>query len=62
MQLMTTSEVARLTNVAESTVRSWERTGRLIPAQRTGSGLRLYDRQIVEQVARRRKASRPTAA
>jgi len=52
---MTTSEVARFANVAESTVRWWERVGKL-KAQRTGSGMRLFAKVDVEALTQRRNS------
>ena len=50
-----TSEVARVLGVTPETVRHWERVGRL-PAQKTSTGVRLFDRRDVERFARAREA------
>jgi DNA-binding transcriptional MerR regulator len=49
------SEAARIIGVAPHTLRSWEKTGRLVPARI--AGVRIYDRAEVERVAAERKAS-----
>jgi excisionase family DNA binding protein len=45
-----TSEAARILRVSAETVRLWERSGRL-PAQKTGRGVRLFDRRDVLRLA-----------
>jgi DNA-binding transcriptional MerR regulator len=50
-----TSEVARLFGVAPETVRLWERQGHL-PARKTESGVRLFDRRDVTRLLEERRA------
>jgi excisionase family DNA binding protein len=45
-----TSEAARILHVSADTVRLFERSG-LLPATKTNSGLRLFDRKDVERLA-----------
>jgi hypothetical protein len=47
---MTTGAVARCLRKSEQTVRRWERDGRL-RAERTETGLRLFDPRLVAQLA-----------
>jgi excisionase family DNA binding protein len=51
--LLTTADAARILGVVPATVRQLERNGRLA-AQRTSSGVRLFQRSDVEQLARER--------
>jgi excisionase family DNA binding protein len=51
--LITTSRAAKILQTSEGTVRALERRGEL-PAERTSSGLRLFDRAVVERIARER--------
>lgn len=53
--LLTVGDAAKVAGVAAETIRLWERLGKL-PAMRTASGLRLFNRADVEQFARRRAA------
>jgi excisionase family DNA binding protein len=46
----TTAEAARVLRIGEATVRKWANLGRL-PVQRTASGVRLFDRAQLEQLA-----------
>jgi DNA-binding transcriptional MerR regulator len=55
--LLTVSAAARLAEVAENTIRSWERRGWL-PVTRTTSGLRLFTRDDVLRIAERQRAAR----
>jgi DNA-binding transcriptional MerR regulator len=57
--LLTTQDVARAADgeVCASTVRQWERTGKL-PAIRTASGMRLFRRADVERVLADRRRAR----
>lgn len=55
---LTTGAVARELGVAEATVRLMERRGEL-SATRTSSGIRLFDRAVVERVAYERGARAP---
>lgn len=55
-QLLTTSAVARILNIAPDTVRLWERQGKLV-AVRTTSGMRLFERVEVDRAARLRNKS-----
>lgn len=50
---LTISHAARVIGVSEATVRLMERRGEL-PATRTSTGIRLFDRNVVERVARER--------
>lgn len=56
--LLTTSDAARLLNLAADTIRHLERSGRL-PAVKTHSGMRLFNREDVlrlrEERAKRRR-------
>ena len=55
-EYMTPSQVAHLLKVDANTVRSWERTGRLIPALRIGNmRMRLYKRIDVENLITKNK-------
>jgi DNA-binding transcriptional MerR regulator len=54
--LLTTSGVARRLSVAEVTVRSWVRLGRLRALATTQSGIRLFDPVEVERLAAKRAA------
>lgn len=56
-----TTEAARICEVAPETIRQWERLGKL-PALKTERGVRLFDRQDVERLARDRANKTPTAA
>ena len=64
-QELLTADVARLAVVTPATVRNWANAGSL-PARRTISGVRLFDRRDVERfIAAREKArlaARPSAA
>ena len=51
-----TTEAARILEVSPETVRHWERVG-ILPAIKTGRGVRLFDRRDVERVARERQAT-----
>jgi excisionase family DNA binding protein len=53
---ISTTEAAHILLVSAETVRQWADTGRL-PATRTGSGMRLFDRADVERLARERRAT-----
>ena len=55
-ELLTPSDVAKLTGVTPATVRIWADSGRL-PVQRTVSGNRLSSRPDVERLARERQAT-----
>jgi excisionase family DNA binding protein len=55
-ELMIASDVAKLIGVTPATVRTWADAGRL-PALRTVSGMRLFDRHDVEHLARERQAA-----
>lgn len=50
------SEAARILAIAPETVRAWEKTGRL-RAVRIGRGIRLFNREDVERIARERSTS-----
>ncbi len=54
---LTCALVARLAEVTPETVRAWERR-RLLPAQRTASGIRLFRRQDVDAFLRERQEKR----
>jgi DNA-binding transcriptional MerR regulator len=51
--LITVSRVAKILNTSEGCVRSQERRG-LLPAVKTDSGMRLFDRDVIERIARER--------
>ena len=53
IDLVLSGEAARILNVSVDTVRLWERLGRL-PALKTATGVRLFDRRDVERLARER--------
>src|SRR5262245_24460696 len=55
MELMTAASVAKRTGVTPATVRAWADRG-VLPAQRTTSGVRLFDSRDVERLARERDA------
>jgi excisionase family DNA binding protein len=57
-QLMTAADAARLLGVVPATVRQMERDGRL-PAMRTVGGIRLFQREDVERLARERFEQEP---
>jgi DNA-binding transcriptional MerR regulator len=54
--VVSTSAVARELQVAENTIRSWERRGLLVPFTRLATGMRLYLRSDVERVRELRAA------
>lgn len=51
--LIMVSRVAQILGIGEGTVRALERRGEL-PAQRTSSGVRLFDQATIERIARDR--------
>jgi excisionase family DNA binding protein len=53
-EVLAVSDVARLLGVASDTVRYYERTGQL-PAQKTPGGVRVFQREAVEQFREQRK-------
>lgn len=55
--LITVSSAAKILDTSEATVRRLERKGEL-PATRTDTGLRLFDRATVERIAGERIATR----
>ena len=54
-ELLMTAEAAKLLDRTPSTIRLWERLGKL-QARRTPSGVRLFSRKQVEQLAAQRAA------
>jgi excisionase family DNA binding protein len=56
-----TRDVAQLLQVSEATVRLWADAGRL-QVVRTARGVRLFDREQVEQLAREREQRQRQAA
>lgn len=50
------AEAARMLGVSTATIRNWERSGKLRPSMYTASGVRIYDRRIVERLAAERAA------
>ncbi len=56
-QVLLTKEVAFLLGISEVTVRLWEKQGKLT-ANRASGGVRLFDLEEVQEVARRLKAQR----
>jgi hypothetical protein len=57
-KLMTTGEVARRISSSESHVRDLADSGRLTLAERTSTGLRLFDAREVEKLARAREEAK----
>jgi excisionase family DNA binding protein len=57
---ITTKHAAKILDTSEATVRAMERRGEL-PAARTSSGMRLFELQTVERVARERADKRTRA-
>jgi DNA-binding transcriptional MerR regulator len=55
MQLLTVGDVARRLGIAAETVRLWERLGKLPVAERTASGMRLWNGADVERLRRARE-------
>ncbi len=55
-QVLTVSEAARECGVAAQTIREWADNGKL-PAQRTGSGARIFSRDDVDRVKADRAAA-----
>jgi DNA-binding transcriptional MerR regulator len=53
--LILSSEAARIAQVSVQSIRQWERTGRLRAIAKTSSGLRVFSRADVEQIARERE-------
>jgi DNA-binding transcriptional MerR regulator len=53
-QLLTTGDAARLARVGVSTIRLWDRTGKICAVARTASGLRLFKREAILAVVRAR--------
>ena len=51
-----TAEAARILEVSPETVRWWERTGRLPAVLKTGRGMRLFDRRVVQRLADERRS------
>lgn len=54
---ITVSQVARLLNKSERTIRAQATRGEL-PCERTESGWRLFDRDVITRIAEERKARR----
>ncbi|HIM51174.1 MAG TPA: MerR family DNA-binding transcriptional regulator [Acidobacteria bacterium] len=52
--LLTTGEAARVLEVSESTIRLWDRNGRLT-ARRTAGGQRVFDATVVQALAEARQ-------
>ncbi len=57
MKYLLTAEAARVIGITPNGVRVMERRGEL-PAERTESGVRLFDRTVVQRVARERERER----
>jgi excisionase family DNA binding protein len=55
-EVLTVSEAARELKVAAETIRSWADRGRL-PAMRTKSGQRIFQRADIERVRQERQAA-----
>jgi excisionase family DNA binding protein len=55
-----TSEAARILEVTPETVRLWADSGRL-PAVKTARGVRLFEREDVERLARERERHQVSA-
>ena len=54
--LLTTGEAARILEVSESTIRLWDRNGRL-SARRTARGQRVFDATVVQALVEARQAA-----
>ena len=54
--LLTTGEAARGLEVSESTIRLWDRNGRL-SARRTAGGQRVFDATVVQALVEARQAA-----
>ena len=54
---MLTGEAARLLEIAQDTLREWDRRG-LLKARRTPSGVRVFARDEVERLAEQRRQAR----
>ena len=52
-EAITTGEASRILRVSEATTRALERSGKL-PAIKTSSGFRVFDRRAVEKLAAER--------
>jgi DNA-binding transcriptional MerR regulator len=48
-ELLTAGDIARERGVSPDTVRGWERSGKLATAARTPGGVRLFNREAVQQ-------------
>jgi hypothetical protein len=60
--LLTIGEASRILVLSPETVRTLERRGKLRPTLRTSTGMRIYDRVEVEQLAAERARQRGTSA
>jgi len=56
-ELLTTGDAARIAGVVPDTFRLWQRLGKVAAAFRTPTGIRLYRRTDVEQIAANRHAA-----
>ncbi len=57
--ILTTGEVSRSLGISTDRVRQLERCGQL-PARRTETGVRLFERTVVEEFRRKRERERGT--
>ena len=57
VEYIQTGVAARILQCSPDLVRYLERTGQLPAAIKTSQGFRLFDRRVVEQMARKRDAS-----
>ena len=60
-RLLSPADAARVLGVTPAAVRQMERRGELKAATRTESGIRLFERSTVEQLAKRRRSKGPHA-
>jgi excisionase family DNA binding protein len=54
-EFITTCDAARILNVSPDTIRRWAKVGRL-PAIRTASGIRLFERSVIAQLSAKTEA------
>lgn len=54
MEILGVKDVAKICDVTPATVRNWDRAGKL-KAQRTSSGMRIFNKSDIEKFARERE-------